>query len=85
MKDQFYENILEAPPDEQVCWCSGVNKRTILGALSNGARNMDDIRQMTGACTQGRCKEFSPRGRCCSIELITLLDAEIKSIQEKKP
>jgi NAD(P)H-nitrite reductase large subunit len=75
MNGHFTENILGAPLDEPVCWCSGVNKRTILDAIQNGARNMDYIRQMTGACTQGHCKELSPRGRCCSNEIKILLDA----------
>ncbi|NTV49545.1 MAG: hypothetical protein HGB32_01795 [Geobacteraceae bacterium] len=76
VKGHYTENILEAPLNEIVCWCSGVNKQSILGAMQNGARNMDDIRRMTGACTQGRCKELSPRGRCCSKEIIILLEAE---------
>ncbi len=76
MKSHFTENILDAPLDERVCWCSGVSKRTVLDAIQNGARNMDDIRQQTDACTHGRCIELSPRGRCCSKEINLLLDAE---------
>jgi NAD(P)H-nitrite reductase large subunit len=76
VKNNFTENILEAPLDEIVCWCSEVSKQSISDAIQNGARNMDDIRRMTGACTQGRCKELSPRSRCCSKEIITLLEAE---------
>jgi len=77
MKNHCTENILEAPLDELVCWCNSVSKRSILDAIQNGARNMDDIRRMTGACTQGRCKELSPRSRCCSKEIIMLLEAGI--------
>lgn len=76
MKDNYTENVLEAPFEELVCWCSGVSKGSILDAIRNGARTMDDIRRMTGACTQGRCKELSPRGRCCSKEIKMLLEAE---------
>lgn len=72
---QYTENIIEAPPDEAVCWCSNVSKRTILQAKLNGAGCMNDIRLTTGACTVGRCKELSPRGRCCSKEIIKLLEA----------
>ena len=79
MKSHYTENILEAPLDETVCWCSGVNKQAVLDAIQDGARNMDDMRRMTGACTQGRCKELSPRSRCCSKEIKMLLDAEIKA------
>ena len=46
---------------EVVCYRAGVTKAQILEALDNGARNLDDIKQMTGACTIGRCKELSPR------------------------
>lgn len=48
---------------EVVCYCAGVTKSQILEALDNGARNLDDIKQMTGACTIGRCKELSPTGK----------------------
>jgi NAD(P)H-nitrite reductase large subunit len=78
MKNYYTENILEAPLDETVCWCSSVSIRSVLDAIGNGAQNMDDIRRMTGACTQGRCKELSPRGRCCSKEIKLLLEAETK-------
>ncbi|MBW4055682.1 MAG: ferredoxin [Proteobacteria bacterium] len=77
MKSLYTENVLEAPQDETVCWCSGVSKRVILDAIQNGARTMDDIRRMTEVCTQGRCKELSPRGRCCSKEIKILLETEI--------
>ncbi|MHB8122321.1 MAG: (2Fe-2S)-binding protein [Desulfuromonadaceae bacterium] len=76
MKNSYTENILDAPLDEIVCWCNSVSKRSILDATRNGARDIDDIRRMTGACTQGRCKDLSPRGRCCSKEIKLLLEAE---------
>lgn len=75
MKTDYTENILDAPDNETVCWCSSVSKHSIVAAKSGGAQNMDDIRLMTGACTLGRCKELSPRGRCCSKEIKMLLDA----------
>jgi NAD(P)H-nitrite reductase large subunit len=76
MKSHYTENILDAPLDEPVCWCSDVSKRAIVDVIRNGASSMDDIRQQTEACTQGRCKELSSRGRCCSKEIKVLLDAE---------
>ncbi len=48
---------------ETVCFCSNVTAGDIRRAKSEGARTLDDIRRMTGACTIGRCKELSPRGR----------------------
>ena len=71
----YTENIIEAPAVETVCWCSSVSKQVIMAAIAGGARNMEDVRRMTGACTQGRCKEVSPRRRCCSVEIMALLDA----------
>jgi NAD(P)H-nitrite reductase large subunit len=61
--ETYADNILVAPLDETVCWCSNVSKETILEAKRNGAVTLDDIRRMTGACTVGRCRELSPRGR----------------------
>lgn len=77
MSRNYTESIIEAPLDETVCWCGGVSKGTLLEAKRNGARNMDDIRRITGACTVGRCKDLSPRGRCCSMEIKQLLEADI--------
>lgn len=48
---------------EVVCFCSQVTAGDIRRARRAGAVSMDDIRRMTGACTVGRCKELSPRGR----------------------
>ena len=84
MNQNFTSNVLEAPLHETVCWCSNVSKQSILYTIKDGARSMEDIRRMTDACTLGRCKELSPRGRCCSIEIKMLLEAEIKSIQENE-
>ncbi len=49
--------------DELVCFCSKVTARAIRQAKKDGATTVDDISRMTGACTLGRCKELSPRGR----------------------
>lgn len=72
--EKFTENILNAPLDEIVCWCSRVTKRTLLEAIQNGATDMAAIRATTKACTIGRCKELSPRCRCCSQDIEKLID-----------
>ncbi len=82
MKRIFTENVLEAPLNETVCWCSSVSKQSILKAIQIGAKNMDDIRRMTGACTVGRCKDVSPRSRCCSKEIMLLIQAEITKLYD---
>ena len=48
---------------EMVCYCAGVTKAQILEALDNGARNLNDIKQMTRASTTGTRKELSPTGK----------------------
>lgn len=75
MKADYTESILNAPDEETVCWCSSVSKQSIVDAIFEGAKNREDIRRMTGACTLGQCKELSPRSRCCSKEIKMLLDA----------
>lgn len=59
--------------DEVICYCSSVTKREIIAAIENGAKSLQDIRGMTGACTVGRCKELSPRKQCCSGEIMKIL------------
>lgn len=65
---------------EIVCYCSQVTKDQIVNALANGAKTLDDIRSMTGACTLGRCKELSPIGKCCSPTIIDIIEQYKKGI-----
>lgn len=59
----FTEDIRQAPETEMVCYCAHVTKAQILNAMQQGARSLGEIKAATGACTQGRCRETSPRGR----------------------
>lgn len=70
---KFTDNILEAPDDELVCYCSKVNKKAILDAHGQGASSLADIRTVTGACTLAQCAVKSPRHRCCAREIRTLI------------
>ena len=56
------ENKKQMGPAGMVCWCSSVTRSDILVALNQGARTLDDIKSMTGACTLDRCKELNPAG-----------------------
>ena len=69
----YTENVLEAPDNELVCWCAQVSAGAIRAAVTNGAKTLDDIRAVTGACSKGDCKNNNPRGRCCSAEIIKFL------------
>lgn len=74
MKQLSYTpNILEAPNDEIVCWCSGVTKQQICDAICAGATTLEQIHTMTGACRGTQCAERSPRGRCCCQQVVAML------------
>ena len=60
--------------DEIVCYCSNITKKQILAALYNGAKTLGDIRRTTGACTVGKCKEMSPRKKCCSPIIMEIIE-----------
>ena len=60
---RYTEDIRKAPEMETVCYCSQVTKAQVLRAMEAGARSLEDIKAATGACTQGRCRDTSPRRR----------------------
>ena len=63
--------------EEIICYCGNVFKSEIETAIIKGAKTIKDIQDATGACTGNQCKEFNPKGRCCSIEILAMLkDAE---------
>ncbi len=45
-----------------ICYCSNVSEEEIVYAIDKGAKNLLDIKKMTGACTLGKCKEMHPKG-----------------------
>lgn len=50
-----------------VCYCANVTEKQIRDeiVIKKRAKNMQDIKQYTGAMTGGRCKYTSPSGKCC--------------------
>ena len=61
--------------DQMVCYCSNVTRRQIEEAMDKGAATLADIREMTGACTKGNCKELSPTGKCCAPVIMQIMEA----------
>jgi bacterioferritin-associated ferredoxin len=59
--------------DEIICHCKQVSKSEIEKAISDGAKTLKDIQEITGACTGNQCKELSPSGKCCSSDINTML------------
>ena len=62
--------------DEIVCYCSNVSKQKILDAIQDGAETLQDIRDMTSACTLSRCKELNPKKKCCSADIVRILNEQ---------
>ncbi len=60
--------------EQIICYCSNVSKAQIIDAIRGGARTLQDIREMTSACTIGNCKVMSPKKRCCSPDIMAILD-----------
>ncbi len=57
-----------------ICYCKNVSETEILNAISNGASNLSDIKEKTGACTGDKCKKLNPSGKCCSGDIEKLLN-----------
>lgn len=62
--------------DATVCYCIGVSESSIVQAIRDGARTLKDIKKMTNACTGNQCKEKNPKGRCCSADILALINRE---------
>jgi len=59
-----------------ICYCKNVSENSILNAMKQGANSLKDIQNMTSACTGDQCKELNPKKRCCSLEIMKLLNKE---------
>lgn len=59
--------------DEIICYCKQITKSEIEKAISEGAKTLKDIQEMTGACTGNQCKELNPSGKCCLFEINAML------------
>lgn len=61
-------------PDEIVCYCRSVNRKTLEDAVRNGATTLRDIQRITGACTGGDCGRLNPKGVCCCEDILAIID-----------
>ena len=67
---------------EIICYCSNISKEKILISIENGAKSLQDIKNMTNACTLGKCKELSPTKKCCSANIIKILNENISHVSD---
>jgi NAD(P)H-nitrite reductase large subunit len=47
-------NWKDSPVSRKICHCANVTKKDIIHAINRGARSLDDIKRMTGACVNDR-------------------------------
>lgn len=64
----------EINKEDLVCYCEGVSRQEIVEAIQKGASSVREVAEATGAC-QGaqRCEELNPKGRCCAIDILEIL------------
>ncbi len=46
--------------DRMICYCAEVTEGDIRNALEHGAKDINDIKKRTGACSMGRCLQMNP-------------------------
>ncbi len=63
--------------DKTICFCMDVKESTIVKAIRDGARTLAAIQKATKACTGNQCEEKNPKGRCCSGDILALIQREI--------
>jgi len=68
------EKWLSAPPTEIVCYCLGVNKGTIIEAIKSGCNSLKTVKDATKACTGNECENKNPSKKCCSQDILAILD-----------
>ena len=67
-------NWKDEKDETMVCFCSRVDKETVVAAIQEGANDVKAIQEQTKAGVGGRCKELNPRGRCCHPDIKELLE-----------
>ena len=59
--------------NEIICHCKQITKSEIEKVISEGAKTLKDVQEITGACTGNECKEMNPSGKCCSSDINAML------------
>ena len=60
--------------DSIVCYCLDVKKKSIVNAIKQGCTTLADIKKETKACTGHDCKRLNPSGKCCSKDIVELIN-----------
>jgi len=68
-----YADVTTLSDDDYICYCTEVDKKTIVNAINSGATTLKAIKERTTACTGNECATLNPNKRCCSKEIKELL------------
>ena len=68
-----YADVSTLSDDDLICYCTKVDKKTIVDAIHNGANTLKAITETTTACTGDECSIVHPNKRCCGQEIKQLL------------
>ena len=41
--------------------------------MEQGAKTLKDVKKMTGACTNCKCAEMNPSGKCCAQDIAAVM------------
>jgi NAD(P)H-nitrite reductase large subunit len=63
----------EAPDEQVVCYCQGIDKKTMVQSIRTGSNTLALVQLSTTACTGNRCRELNPSGKCCSEDILKLI------------
>ena len=64
---------LKADDTDFVCYCTQVDKKTIVEAIKNGNSTLSQIKKATNASAGDQCKELNPSGECCAQDIKILI------------
>jgi NAD(P)H-nitrite reductase large subunit len=65
-------NWKDASVSREICHCANVTKKDIIHAINRGARSLDDIGSMTGACLNNRAKDNACMN--CCVDVLEMID-----------
>ena len=55
-----YTDVTTLSDDDYICYCTKVDKKTIVDAIHTGATTLKAIKETTTACTGDECAALNP-------------------------
>ncbi len=68
----------ERSPPRPLCYCKQVTEEDVIGAISKGAKTVDEVIEATGIGGGGLCKFTNPYGRCCSRYYLPFIERALR-------